>query len=178
MSAPAALPLLTDTTLVNQRLSDYGVRLRVDDDGNGSLSTAEQASRTECLTVGSETVYSYLYDRYDPAAVRQVRLAWAWASDFACYELCRRRGNPVPENLIEHLERVEERLDRIRQGKENLMGCARRAYPVSVSNVRTVPVYNWRVVRVMRNLSSPLNTPQAPGPQTGTDWASAYSYEI
>ena len=146
---------------VEQILSINGVSLRLDDDNNGAISAAEQNRMTDCINAATETCRYYLYSKYTDAILATsnfVNRACAW---LAAYELCATRGNPAPDSIIDEAERWEEKLKAICDNGKRVPGLPyRMSQAIRYDNTRLNPRYNFRVIRVERNTSSPVSTTQ------------------
>lgn len=160
---------------VERLLSAEGVRLRLDDDGDGAVNEDEEEDiLNDCVSEATETVLYYCWAKYDPSVLALNPWVNRVASHFAAYALCRVRGNPVPEPMVNYLLEVEKKLKEVRDGNGLVPRAPllRRLAP-RVSNARVVPGYTFRVLRVDPNSSSrPEGYAQQP------DWQSAFTFEI
>ena len=156
-------------------LSAHGVRLRLDDDQSGSLSVAETATLTQFRGWASQTVEMYTFDHYAPAYLATSPLVQAWATWLCCYELCKRRGNAVPEVIQDEAERTEDTLKDIQGGRLRIPGIPlRRSRAPTWSNTRFNPRYTFRCIRVERRSSSPIRSALP----VVEDYQSAYWVEL
>lgn len=176
---PTALAYLyTDRASIEREMSEAGVRLRLSDDGDAQATAADEDVLNDCIVMATETVNYHLFHRYSPRYLAASNLVWRWATVLAAYELAARDGSPVPESLAERAQRAEEKLEAAAESRRGLPGVPLRNVPVSWSNVRCDPRYQFRVIRVERGTSARPTTPGAPGPQAGPDWRDLGTYEI
>lgn len=144
-----------DQDSVTAILSAVGVTLRLDDDQSGSASVSEIAYLTQLRGWASQTVDMYCWDRYSPSWLAQSPLVQRWASFLACYDLCSRRGNAVPDQIQMHAEKAEDDLKEIHAGRLRIPGIPqRRVCAPTWSNTRFDPRFQFRCIRVERNTSS------------------------
>ena len=175
--APQALTTVYATQAdVEQVLSVAGVLSRLDDDGDQAVNDTEQLRMTDAIARATETCNYYLYWRYDPTNLATYsNLVNQWCSDLAAYVLCRARGNPVPESLIEAAQEAEAKMTDIQRGRTTLPNVPmRRNQGPTWDNIRVDVRYRFKCIRVEQNTSSqqPTSRPSSP------DWAEAFTYEI
>lgn len=174
--ALAALTLLCNQTDVENYLSPMGVKLSVDDDGDGYVSTQEQQAISDALAEAAETVYFYTWHKYTPNALATSNLVNRKATIFAAYRLRGRKGNKVPEQVEEDAAKAEELLATILNGNGLLpMIPLRRILAPVWSYTRVDARYNFRCIRVERNNSSQHNPTTL---KQNADWQEAFSFEI
>ena len=143
---------------IEQHISVLGVKLRIDDDDDGVLTTADQAGLTDAIDEATETINYYCYNKYAPSQLATSRFINRCAMILATYRLCTRRLNPVPESLIEDAAAVEEKLKEIRDKSAMVPGLPlRRVLAPVMSHTRIVPTYDFKVIRVERQGSSQHN---------------------
>lgn len=175
------MPLQNITTYCTQSdiehyLSAAGVELSVDDDGDGYISTDEQAAITDARVEASETVNFYCWDKYTPAALATSNWVNRAATIFAAYRLRSRRGNPVPAIIVDDAGKYEEKLTLIKEANGKIPGVPlRRTLAPVWSNTRCDPRYQFRVIRVERNQSALHNPTQLP---QNTDYSDAFTFEL
>lgn len=155
-------------------LSANGVRLRLDDDGSEEISAEEQEAMDFALGDAAVTIDQYLAAMHTPAYLatsRWVNNRAAWLSVLA---LCERRGNPVPESLMDRSEKIFEELEYHRDTSRPIAGVPlRTSMAPTWSNVRVDPRYQFKAIRVEKQTSSR----RASSLQTFTDWQAAFSVE-
>ena len=162
MALDALAYTYTDRAHVEMVLSVAGVESRLDDDGDNFDNTTEALRMQDAINRATETINFYLWNRYSPDRIAQCsNLANQWAADLASYYLCRTRGNPVPESIIEAAREAEERLEKIYKGRFRLPGVPmRRNNGPTYDNLRIDVRYRFRVIRVEGNTSSQQPTTQ------------------
>ena len=151
-----AVTALCTQTDMQYILSVKGVLLRMDDAGNGS---AETDFVDEIIEIASVWVNQHLFDRYATATIQAS--SWAkWAAAHKAVVLAsKRRGNSVPESLLEELDVYIAELERIRDGKSNLMTDTGVATPThdelpTVSNMTVDSRYTRNNVRRVKSSST------------------------
>lgn len=143
---------------IEQHISVLGLKLRLDDDSDGVLSTAEQAGLTDAIDEATETINYYCNNKYAASQLATSRFINRACMILATYRICTRRLNPVPESLIEDAAKVEEMLKEIRDKSALIPGLPlRRILAPTMSHTRLVPIYSFRVIRVERQNSSQHN---------------------
>jgi phage gp36-like protein len=156
--ALATITLYASRTDLEHLLSVYGVDQRLDHDGSGGISAAEEAFLTDCLTEASETVNWYLFNRYDPVNLAMSNWVARKTTILAAYRLTSSRGNPPL--FVEDAERALDDLERaVTDPRFGPPGVPIRPTCIPVfSNLRVDARYNWRCIRVEKNNSSPIPT--------------------
>ncbi len=174
--ALATITLLCSQSDVEHYFSARAVKLHLDDNADGIVDAGEQAAMTDALTEAAETIYYYCYQIYSPAALATSNLVNRMATHFAGYRLAGRKGNPIPETVVEDVAKDEERLKEVRDANGRLPGVPlRRILAPIVDNIRVDPRYNFRCIRVERNQSSQHNQT---GQRVNPDWQDAFSFEM
>lgn len=84
---------LTTQTEIDQIFSALGTLLRVDDDDDRVLSTAETEILDQAITEASDLAYQYLLHRYTDTVLETSRWVRRHVSYVACHILSRRLGN-------------------------------------------------------------------------------------
>jgi hypothetical protein len=163
-------PMYTDRPSIETVLSEAGVRLRLDFDGDGQVSTSEAGTPLgNVIQSASDTVDFYTWSKYDPNILVNSSLIWRWASVMAAFELDRLRNNPTSETLATWADEIQDKLTDIRDRGRILPGIAlRMTCAPTHSNVRIDQRYQFRVIRVETRQSTPSGLPQA------TDFTEAY----
>lgn len=161
---------LTSTDL-QARLSSAGYNLRVDD--NFSAVTQVQQDATNRLRF-------YCLPNYTEADLLSNSQAGGWtndrATDFGAYLLCRRRGNPVPQSIVDAYKEAVEMCEGIHQDIYEIPGISERFPDAPVmSNLNVNPHYNYKKLRVETSISS---LPAPTGYAQVWDWGSAFSVEF
>jgi phage gp36-like protein len=132
---PTITPYTTRTKL-DQRLSQIGVDLRIDDD----VSTAD-----ETIEEATVEVQGYLLRLYSDAQLQQSNWVQLKTTDIAAWMLCGRRGNDVPDSVQQRYEKAIADLERVQSGAVTLPDAAMtKAAAPTLSNqrVRLWPVPN------------------------------------
>lgn len=166
MAAPTSLTYqYTDTDGIKAILSENGMNLRLDDSADGTVQAGELAVLTDSIiNEATDEVNGYLLRRY-----RAVNLMNSWkvrrvTSVIACVMLCRRRGNSVPEDLMDEYDRVLDWLEAVHDNDKNVAGIQEiEATQPIMSNVSLDDRFRTRRLRVQRSISSrdPATIPQA-----------------
>jgi hypothetical protein len=173
---PAALEYTYCTrTQVERLLSTLGVAERLDHNADGVVEASEALLMDDAIAMATETCNFYLYGKYAPARLSQSNLVNRWATAFAALELCLTRGGVVPEALQERVEKYQEWLELVAEGKRFLPNVPLRRNQAPIyDNIRCDPRYQWRVIRVEKRTSSqePTDRPVRP------DYRELYSWEI
>lgn len=176
MAPPALSHTYCTQADVEHLLSQAGVVMRLDDDNDGSASNPfELHAMQDSINDATESCNYFLFMKYDPANLANSNWVNRRATILAAYDLCGRRGNPVPESLAERAEKALEELEAVAEAYRLLPGIPlRRTCAPTWDNVRCDPRYNWKVIRVERNTSSPQTTSQP----VNQDWMESFAYEI
>lgn len=143
-------------------LSTEGVNLRLDDDGNDTVSAAELVRLTTyARNYATGRINMYCLGRYDAADLATSWVVNEWATYIACHWLSRRRGNPALFK-DEYDEAISE-LKQIKAGQLNLEELAERnpGWP-SWSNTRVDFRYPLKKIRVERPISEQSPTSGLP----------------
>ena len=168
------MPTALTTLYVSQSdmedlLSTEGVELRLDDNGDGSVSAAELLRlTTNARNYATAKVNRYLSGRYAEADLATSWVINEWAAYLACNWLSRRRGNPglFKAEVGEAIKDMKE----IRAGVSNLEDIPARhpSWP-TWSNTRVDSNYRLRKIRVERPISE--EEPTSGKPQQRDIWA-------
>lgn len=155
--------------------SSMAVDLRLDDDGDGTVSGDEALALQDALIDATETINFYCWQKYSPLSLSRSNFINRRASVLAAYVLSRRRDNPAPEALETSAEKAIEELESVCVNGKLLPGVPlRRTLGPSWSNTRCVPGYTFRVIRVERNTSSRDRTAKPVVP----DYREQYTIEL
>jgi len=141
---------------VEDVLSPLGVRLRLDDDRDDNVSDDEQHRMTACIARASEEINKYCWQKYTPESLATSNWVNQATALLAAVFLCRSRGNPIPESLIEERDEIKEELQEIKAGQLLLPNVPLRRRPSpKVSNVRVSAHFQYKAIRKERNCVSP-----------------------
>ena len=160
MPPPQALAVLyTDRESVASMLSDIGVDLRLDDDGNQTID-ARELSRMElyAANIATARVNGFCRAKYSVSEMARSWEVYDWATTIAARWLCGRRCNPVPEVISAFYEEVIESLKEVRAGVRQIAELAPsdEMWPVW-SNIVVDHRYLLRKIRVQRRISERSN---------------------
>lgn len=162
MAAPSVLTTVyPDRQGVNDILGEAGVNRRLDDNQSGAVASAEEAMLTRLYSEATAWVKYYLvkYDLSDYPTDDNAGhwLVYRWACIRAAFQLCRRRGNPVPGTLDAMHAEALETLKAIQSGEETLADVAQVASPsLSLSNLRLDGRYHSKQLRVIGTTSDTI----------------------
>ena len=158
-------------------LSQTGIRLRLDKDGDGQLDATEIGALNYVISGASDTIDFYCSQKHTQAYLVQSTWVNYRCAILATYDACKLAANPVPEAIEDWADRViEDELKKIRYGTDFVpnIPLARKLAPV-FSNTRCDPNYQFRVIRVERQQS----TDSIPtGLRQNTDYADAFTLEV
>lgn len=102
-------------------LSVAGYVSQGDDDGDGLVSTTEEAAWvTFALNWADREIYKRLLRRYKPAIITASAMAAQFAAIIAACTYCRKRGDEPPDSLQQWHDEVLIELDGIRDKKFDL----------------------------------------------------------
>lgn len=108
---------------VTRMLSVEGVVAFSDNDNNG-IKDADVIE--DCIAQAAAEIDFELHERYSSEQLQTSSIVNRWATELACYFLCIRRGNPVPESIQRESERIlfadDSLLGEIRRGNRWLPG--------------------------------------------------------
>lgn len=108
-------------------LSVVGLRLTLDDDRSGSISsTPESTYLSQCIEFATAEVNSYIFRRYDPNQLVNSSRIKEVAAVIAAAKARRHRTDPLPEGLAEWLDEVMEWLKEVRDMKADVAGVPER----------------------------------------------------
>lgn len=160
---------------VAARMSSAGVGRRLDDDPNAFTLVAQEV--TNKIRLYTSTIYKET-DLYANAT------NGGWVNDaaitLACCALCRRRGNPIPEEFKQDCKALLEELMAINKGQLQIPGyegdpmAQRHTAMPTFSNLCVRPYYYVHKIRVERQISE-LSTPT--GYPQKVDWFTDYIVE-
>ncbi len=111
----------------------------------------------ECCEQATDEINLYVLHRYTPEAVRYHRMLIRWAVVMATAYLCERRGNPIPESIVAEYQRIQDKLEKIRDNKLRLEGVPQRvaSFP-AFGNLRIDQRYARAQIRVVQSTSTQL----------------------
>ena len=112
---PGQLAFFTSRTEVESVLSTVGLDLRVDDDLDGVVSTAEEDYLVDAMAEATDEVAGYLLHRYEHSELENSRWVRRVTSYFAASAICRRHGNP--DMFVTELERYQKKMEDVIAGK-------------------------------------------------------------
>lgn len=137
--------------------SEYGVDVRLDDDADGEVSTAEEARLDVIISQESAFVGSWLSRRYaiesiggvNPPTTTPESVSYM-TSICVVYRLGRRRDNPVSDALEADYKMVREWLEAIANGQGGLVDLVETTNNLPfMSNFRVDGSFPRSVVRVV-----------------------------
>jgi hypothetical protein len=170
---PLAYTYLVQGDLERQ-MGVYGLKVRLDQNADGYITTDEQAIVQDIINEATETVNFYCWGKYTDAMLATSNWVNRKATILGVYRACTIRLNPVPDFVVEDSAKVEEELKTVRDGAGLIPFLPlRRALAPKWSNTRVVVwPFEFRCIRVERCNSSQ----QAPSPLNKfTDWYEAYA---
>lgn len=155
MSTPTALSTLyTDTDSIEGLLSQIGRDSRVDDNYTNNIDAREDNFITWACNWATARVNTFCSNRYEPATLATSWTVWGWATICACWWLCGRRGNPVPDSIIALYEEAMMEMKMVAAGQLNIDDLAMRNALAPVwDNMRMDQRYIVRKMRIIRPLS-------------------------
>lgn len=154
-------------TDVIERLSESGVRLRLDDRPEAIAQVLRRATnRVKAYCVPLYTADDLQADADAGGFVNDM------ATDLAVCELCRRRGNVIPASAKEQCKKVDEELEMVRRQQLALPGVELAFSPApAFSNIRIMPGYLYKKARVEASISE---TTSRAGYVPAVDWFSTW----
>lgn len=146
-----------------------------DDEDQETIDADGVDNIDDAIVMASETINSYLYQKYSYASLARSNLINRWCTILACYEVRQRRGNDVPDQLAERALEIKEQLEKIQEGKGTVPGVPRRMRrQVMYKNTRTDVTYSFRVIRIEKNTSAPWVQPAYP---ENVDYKDLYNFD-
>ena len=117
----------------------------------------------DCIERASDELEGYLYPLYRSESLPLSRTVRHWATVVACFFLCEKRGNPVPDSLYDEYMRIMQipggLVDRTRRGIFVLPCIPRTNVNVpSFSNLTVDRRYRREKIRVIEANSSPIKS--------------------
>ena len=135
---------------VERLFSTIGVSLRVADLGGTNRTTYWTEVTEEATDIVNQYVLLY-YDADDLANSRWVRYHATW---IALVLLCRRRGNQVPQGIMDRYNEIIADLEMVRDGKMQIPRVPTTFNNLpSMSNMRVDDRFYTRKLRVNPNIS-------------------------
>ena len=118
-----SLTLYCTETQLDDLLSSFGVQVRTDDEDSGSTDESQIQPVIERATadVNFSLMQRYPLAIIAPSGTAITWVKWATAIIAAVY-LCQRRGNDVPETLVEAFDETKAKLKEIADGTMQLVG--------------------------------------------------------
>lgn len=162
-SLSALTYLYTDENSVVGLLSQFGLDSRVSDDPSVIGSTSSSNYVQWAINWGTARVNTFASSRYDTSLLGTSWTVWQWATVLACYWLCNRRLNPVPDSLLALYEETMGELNMVKAGQLNIDDLPMRSVMAPVwSAIRMDERYIVRKMRVVGPLSdsTPTRAPQ------------------
>jgi phage gp36-like protein len=138
-----------------QRLfSAHGVTAFSDHDGDGQ---DDSGVTDDCIDEATEEINLFC-KLYSTAGLAASTLINRWATTLACFFLCQRRGNPVPESLAAAAQTVRERLAFVLTGALTLNVVKSVNTSPSFSNMEVDRRFPYSRVRVQQQSSDRIPT--------------------
>lgn len=161
---------------IQNYLSAQGVTLRLADQPGNVIDSFGNANVQDILNEATVTIDFYCFGKYTPAILATSMWVNRKATILAAYRIGSRRGNPVPEIIVEDAGKAEEELKAIADGPRLIPNLPlRRILAPTMSITRCDPRYIFKVIRVERNQSSRWSPTQLPQNQ---DWQDAFVFEL
>lgn len=107
-----------------KRFSTYGVEAFSDHDETGAIDTSVVA---DVIDEASAEIDMYCLRFHTEEVLADVRWIEHACVTIALKLLCECRGNPVPESLLARYDEIIKKLERIRDGQDQLPGAALRS---------------------------------------------------
>lgn len=153
-------------------LSEHGVELTLDDDGDGTAGEDEEVDAlNKAIYWATSRINLHCAGLYKTARLAQSWVVNYWASVLAARQLAGRRGNTVPQSLEQAYQEAKEDLDRVKNGDLSIPEIATRAnsWP-TWSNIRVNPYRRLRKARVEKAISEGSPTPRRQHTDVGADY--------
>lgn len=132
------MPLLSTTystkAEMQRLLSSYGVQAFSD---HCEIGVEDNAVIADCINQATEETDFHTLSRYDSDSMKNSQLVRRWATTLACYFLCQRCGNPVPESLQREFDRLTAR-----DGEMYLAGTGIKPLPGVAMNGSHAPSFS------------------------------------
>lgn len=130
----------------------------------------------DCIDRASGEVAGSLYPLYKLENLETNKLVCQWATVIACFYLCKRRGNNVPESLYDDYEQItglpDGLIERTRTEKFILPCVPKQSHNIpTFSNLTVDRRYRREQVRVTKANSSPIPSTieQDRAPESGSN---------
>lgn len=157
--ADQTVPLFCDKDDMERLLSLRGLIGRSDHDDCGE---EDDAVIDDARQRASHEVAGMLYPKYAIDALAESELVREWTTVVACFYLCKKRGNEVPESLYEDYQSIIGDggwLDKSRSGKFTLPCVRQQDTNIPVfSNMTVDRRFRREKVRVVPTTSSPVRS--------------------
>lgn len=153
---------------IDNRLSEAGVALRVDDIPPDDLG--------ESIDRAAIRIYEYLGLVYPDSQLSGSNVVKHWCADIATYFVCTRRGNPAPGSISKAYEEVIAKLERYQKGWPQLPDAAPRATMVPGMeniNYRLTPAPHPRVQRKRSTTKEPTDYTRRNDYSDPAEWGAA-----
>lgn len=152
-------PYSTRQKLEN-RLSQVGVDLRIDDD----ISTA-----TECLNEATIEVQGYCLRSYSDAQLLQSNWVKLKTTDIATYFLCTRRANDVPGSVKDRYDKAIADLEKVMMAAMTIPDAAQRG--TNAPTLTNQRVRLWPIPHIVSTDHNSTGTPTGyPRSEDPTDY--------
>jgi hypothetical protein len=173
--------LFTDQESLEDLLSKVGAELRTGDPDESEpdgIADADELRRVATArAIGTAKVMRYAQRRYDAADLAASWTVWEWATCFGAVWLCRRRGNPVPEELLEYAAECLKELEAVAAGDMAIEDVGERVTDGPAwSNTVLDPRYRGRQIRVQRNQSERTPRERPPAVDRVSDYLGTEEY--
>lgn len=160
---------------LQRRISTEGVKLRLEDFGEGSLS-GESGAIEDAIWDATELINSFCYSLYRPEDLKTSIYINRRCVDLVIWYLYTRRGNIPTGSIQQRYQETLKWLEEIHTQKLEIPGVpVRWTQAPAWSNIRIDQRYPTFRIRVERSVSDKF----APTPyQQSVDWQSEYDYSI
>lgn len=121
------IPAMTTAEIMARKFGEYGLTSYGDHNPeNGDSAPVRQARIDavvqDCVDQASAEIAMLAGQRYDLDDLAAHPIVIPWATTYAIYFLCQRRGNPMPQSLADEFNRVTANLEKIVAGDIKLPG--------------------------------------------------------
>jgi phage gp36-like protein len=165
---PVTIPDMTEETRMERKFGEYGLTSFSDHNSDGTRDTGVI---DDCIEQASAEIAMLAGQRYLLTDLATHPLVQAWATTFAIYFLCQRRGNSIPTSLGDEFNRISTILEKIVTGEMKLPGLDEfTGIRPTLSNLTIDRRYPNNRVRVRTSAGSGRQTPS----QLQTDQANQF----
>lgn len=162
------------STDVQNLLSAEGVILRADDNPPSVLG--------ECLDMGDDEINWYCSELYSATALAASDWVRRAAAVVAAYNLCERRGNPVPVGIAQKYDRLVAKLEKVQTGNPKYripgIGVKKSVAPVVSNHRATNRPWPRTVVIKAQSTGRPENIRQNVDPFDALNSPALVNYSI